>query len=822
VSRYDDAAGAAPQVVPEWAEWSGATALTILKRLRERRWAGWDPYDALNATRFRRVLNSSSTARRCAAQAVKLSPLPLEPLLGVPASVSAYTVGHAMLACARLHRAGLLGRPGAAVGELLQAATDLAIDGYGGLAWGSHFDVETRFGYQPRTLPNVVVTSFMAKGLLALDEAGLAETQGQLDGIATFVCEALPRLSDERGRLICYSPDSRAPIHNASLLAAGVLSDLSVRLGRPELAREAESAALYTVARQRPDGSWPYAEVDRGGWVDSFHTGFVLEGLARVAQVSADPRIGAALERGMAFYRARLFGARGEPYYSAARRYPFDALSAAQGVETLLATLDTGAADPETLRRLLTWIDAAMVRADGRVAYRVWRRWTDWRQFPRWSLAPMASALAGLAAQAPPPARGAAPEAGSAASAGRASSLGPDDGSPVGRLLMVVHSEYPVGETRVRRQAEAAVAAGWTVHVLALASAGRPRREVCGGVRVFRSQVQRRRDLSAFGLVNEYGRFCLTAFLFCLRAARYQVVVVANPPDFLVFSAVPQRLRGAKVILDVHDLMTDLFAVRLACAPGDRRMRLLGLLERCSMRWADDLMTVHRPYAAEIRQRVALDGAPIVVMNSADEAYFTRRSAAPASPKVIMYHGSIFERYGVFDLLAAFVQVAEVHPEARLCVLGDGDARERLAREIGACPVAERIELSSGFQDIEAVAGRLSQAHVAVIPNRPNELNKYALSTKLLEAVAVGVPVVCAGLPTMREYFGDDELLFFEPANGADLADKLLWALDHYDDMLTRAVTAAARYDSMYAWDLQKGEFLNALRARPSFTRPGG
>ncbi len=804
MTRHDDAAGAAPHVSPDLMEWSGDTALAILKRLQERRWAGWDPYDALNATRFRRVLHGSSIARRCAAQAVKLSPLPLQALLGVPASVSAYTVGHAMLACARLHRAGLLDEPAIAVADLLQSATDLAIDGYGGLAWGSHFDVETRFGYQPRTLPNVVVTSFMAKGLLALDEAGLAETQRQLDGIATFLCDALPRLSDEHGRLICYSPDSRAPIHNASLLAAGVLGDLSMRLNRPELAREAESAALYTVSRQRPDGSWPYAEVDRGGWVDSFHTGFVLEGLAKVAQVSADPQIGAALERGMVFYRTRLFSGRGEPYYSAARRYPLDALSAAQGIETLLATLETGVADPQLLGRLLTWIGDAMVRADGRVAYRVWRRWTDWRQFPRWSLAPMASALAGLAA----PRRGDPPSA--------------DDRGARGRLLMVVHSEYPVGETRVRRQAEAAVAAGWTVHVLALASADRPRREDCGGVRVYRSRVQRRRDLSAIGMVSEYGRFCLTAFLFCLGARRYQVVVVANPPDFLVFSALPQRLRGAKVILDVHDLMTDLFAARIACDSGDRRMRLLALLERCSMRWADDLMTVHRPYAAEIRKRAALDSAPIVVMNSADEAYFARRGAAPPAPRVIMYHGSIFERYGVFDLLAAFVQVADVHPEARLCVLGGGDARERLAREIRACPVAERIELSSGFQTIEAVAERLSRAHVAVIPNRPNELNRYALSTKLLEAVAVGVPVVCAGLPTMREYFGDDELLFFEPANGADLADKLLWALDHYDDMLKRAVTAAARYDAMYAWSLQKGEFLSALRARPSITRSGG
>jgi glycosyltransferase involved in cell wall biosynthesis len=215
-------------------------------------------------------------------------------------------------------------------------------------------------------------------------------------------------------------------------------------------------------------------------------------------------------------------------------------------------------------------------------------------------------------------------------------------------------------------------------------------------------------------------------------------------------------------------------------------------------------------------------------MNSADEAYFARRAGAPPGHRSILYHGSVFERYGVFDLLAAFERIADADRDARLSIVGGGDARDGLERLARSSPYAQRIEVSPGFVPMETVAERLAQAHIAVVPNHPNELNRYALSTKLLEAVAVGVPVVCAGLPTIREHFSDDELLFFEPGDATDLGVKLQWALGHYDEMLGRAAAAAARYDAAYAWSLQKGGFLAAIdggacRARRrSAIRPGG
>ena len=791
-----------------WAEWSGLTALTIFERLQEQGFAGRDPYDALNATRFRSAVDHSTVSRRLAVQVVKHSPLPLQPLLGVPRAVSAYTLGHAMIACARLHKAGLVPDAATLAAWLVVTARDVATDKYGGLAWGSHFDVETRFAHHPRTLPNIVVTAYVAKGLVALAEAHLAEVPDTLEHAATFILEGLPRLSNPSGRLICYTPETRTPIHNASLLAAGALSDMSVLLGRPDLALEAESAALYTVSEQRDDGSWPYAEDTRGQWIDNFHTGFVLEGLARVTSVVRNPDIEDALDRGMAFYRGRFFGEDGRPYYSATRRYPLDALSAAQSIETLAVTLSRDEDNLDTLRRVLGWLDTAMVRADGRVAYRVWSHWTDWRQFPRWSLAPLASALAGLAGSASESAV-ATPAVGALSTEAAPAS---DRGSNR-RLLMVVHSEYPIGEPRVRRQAEAAAAAGWHVVVLALATQGVPSVEESGGVTVCRTRVRRERRMTMRGLLSEYGRFFAATFNHCRHTPRYDVIVVANPPDFLVLAPLAQKRRGARVVLDVHDLMTDVFAVRLDVGRSDSKYKLLSWTERFCLKYADHVMTVHRPYAEEITRRTRGRVAPVVVMNSADDALFPRRQEVPSGSCLFFYHGSLFERYGVLDLVRAFVATRRQVSGARLWLAGDGDCRGDLLREAQRQGLGQDAWISDGMLPAEEISSLLLQAHVGVVPNQPNELNKYALSTKLFEYVATGVPVVCSGLPTLRAHFAEDELLFYEPGSVDDLADKLVWAAQHPEEMCGRAERASAHYDAEYSWPRQKAVFLQLLES---------
>jgi hypothetical protein len=71
--------------------------------------------------------------------------------------------------------------------------------------------------------------------------------------------------------------------------------------------------------------------------------------------------------------------------------------------------------------------------------------------------------------------------------------------------------------------------------------------------------------------------------------------------------------------------------------------------------------------------------------------------------------------------------------------------------------------------------------------------------------------VVCAGLPTLRGHFAEDELLFYEPGSVDDLAEKLLWAAQHPQEMCERAERASNHYDAEYSWPRQRAVFLELL-----------
>ena len=97
------------------------------------------------------------------------------------------------------------------------------------------------------------------------------------------------------------------------------------------------------------------------------------------------------------------------------------------------------------------------------------------------------------------------------------------------------------------------------------------------------------------------------------------------------------------------------------------------------------------------------------------------------------------------------------------------------------------------------VLERVRSANVGVIPNLPTQLNRFALSSKLFEYVALGVPVVSADLPTIREHFADDEVRFFRAGDGDALAEALLDVASDVAAARARAERALQRYEA-YRW----------------------
>ncbi len=100
-------------------------------------------------------------------------------------------------------------------------------------------------------------------------------------------------------QIFAYHPDSTELIHNANLLGAALISRLLPADTSPR------AAVSSTLAAQAADGSWPYGSGAKNlGFVDSFHTGYVLSCLVPFADRDD---VSAALARGAAYYTRQFF-----------------------------------------------------------------------------------------------------------------------------------------------------------------------------------------------------------------------------------------------------------------------------------------------------------------------------------------------------------------------------------------------------------------------------------------------------------------------------------------------------------------------------------
>lgn len=378
---------------------------------------------------------------------------------------------------------------------------------------------------------------------------------------------------------------------------------------------------------------------------------------------------------------------------------------------------------------------------------------------------------------------------------------------------MVVHGPYPVGEPRVEREAAAARAAGWEVDVLAMRRPGEAAEETIAGVRVRRLPLAHRRGTSLLGTLGEYAGFATLAAWELARGRRYDVVQVHAPPDFLLAAALVQRVRGARLVLDVHDLSADMFAMRFGtrreAALADRALRLV---ERAAVRVADAVVTVHEPYRRELEHRGAPAHKLTVLMNSVEESRLppTEDADRRRNGFRVVYHGTITPPYGVDLLVRAAARAQTRIPSLSLELYGEGDelpAVRRLADDLG---VAERVRTNPDYLTHRDVLVRVSGASAGVIPNRPTRLNRFALSSKLFEYVALGIPVAVADLPTLRAHFSDEEVRFFRAGDDAALAEALVEIANDPDAARRRAESAVKRYET-YRWPNQARRYVALL-----------
>ena len=381
------------------------------------------------------------------------------------------------------------------------------------------------------------------------------------------------------------------------------------------------------------------------------------------------------------------------------------------------------------------------------------------------------------------------------------------------RLCMVVHAAYPQ-DVRVFREARLAVREGYEVDVVALREDGQAAKEVVEDVQVVRVPVSHRRGASWVSMIAEYVSFCALAITVLARRSLsrpYDIVQIHNPPDFLVASALLPKMRGARTILDVHDLSSDMFSMRFEGRLAKLVERPLRLMEQLAARVADAVVTVHEPYRQELVARGVPAAKIVVVMNTVDETLLPETQRTKEDGFRIVYHGTITPHYGVDLLLEAAARLRTAIPHLHLDIYGAGDALPDAVELANRLGIDDLVAFSNRHVPQREVLARVQSASVGVVPNLPIQLNRYALSSKLFEYVALGVPVACADLSTLRQYFDEDEVAFFRAGDVDSLAAVLSRIAADPAAAAESAAAARRRYDREYRWEIQSRVYSSVL-----------
>jgi len=381
------------------------------------------------------------------------------------------------------------------------------------------------------------------------------------------------------------------------------------------------------------------------------------------------------------------------------------------------------------------------------------------------------------------------------------------------KICMLTYSIYE-HDNRVRRYAEALAKRGDQVDVIALSRGNSPLgMETMNGVTVHRIQSRNRNERLKWTYAWRLIRFLSGSSALLSRRhhrIRYDLIHIHNPPDFMVLAGLYPKMTGAKLILDIHDIVPELFASKFSATKNGLYVRLLKMIEKMATAFVDHVIVSNDLWHEKLVARVVPKEKTSVFVNHVDPAIFYRRQRTRNDGKFIVLFPGTFQWHQGIDLaIGAFAAVRERVPNAEFHIYGDGTERAKLVR------LTERLGLMDcvkffGYLPLEQIAEVMANADLGVVPKRANSFGNEAYSTKIMEFMSQGVPVVISRTKIDSFYFDDSVVEFFTSGDIQSLTDAMMSVIENKarrENLIKRGY----EYVGRNSWALRKKEYFDLV-----------
>lgn len=293
---------------------------------------------------------------------------------------------------------------------------------------------------------------------------------------------------------------------------------------------------------------------------------------------------------------------------------------------------------------------------------------------------------------------------------------------------------------------------------------------------------------------------CAYAAFFLLQRlhgnGRDRMMIYTTDIDQFSFSLIP--LLGIPYVVEMHD-----------AKPWSFRFWLF-------LRRAAGVVVINKIIREEIAATFGIAREGIAVHpNGIDVDFFSsdrNRAGArvargmPPDVPIALYAGKCYPWKG----LDAFVVAAAASPSVHFYLVGG--ERSELAVAAGVSAIPTNIA-AVGHQPYRIMPEWLAAADILILTGtrRNNYSYLHTSPMKLFEYMAVGRPMVVPDTPAVREVVSEQEVFFYTPDDGIDLAEKIAYILSHPDEAAAKAAAVAVR---RFSWQLRADAIMGFMRER--------
>jgi glycosyltransferase involved in cell wall biosynthesis len=388
------------------------------------------------------------------------------------------------------------------------------------------------------------------------------------------------------------------------------------------------------------------------------------------------------------------------------------------------------------------------------------------------------------------------------------------------RICVLAYSFYEV-DTRILQYTKALLERGDQVDVIALKRPGQADFGIVDGANVYRIQERTVNEKGPLTYLERTLRFLVhsTWVLNKLnRKNKYDVVHVHSVPDFLVFAALPAKLSGARIILDIHDILPEFYCSKFGAGSNTLLFKALVFIERFSARFADWVIIANDIWKQRLLSRSVPASKCSTFGNYPDSDLFHLRPRSRKDGKfVLLYPGSLNWHQGLDVAIQAFAKAESELTNAEFHIYGEGSAKPDLIALVCTLGLS-KVVIFHDWAPLLEVVEAMCNADLSVVPKRASStFGTEAASTKIMEFMTMGIPVIVSRTKIDSLYHDESRVEFFESENTDELARAIV-RLSRDSKRREEMIQNGLKYVQENSWKNKKNEYFRLIDTLGSST----